>query len=182
MTVLYCPDRMELWGRRVLFLAGPDRFAPLWRAEAIDYLVPKIPDDVVICSPQRRDHNRLSPFTEEMKQEQMDWERDYLLAALPKRYPVYASTPGGVWLFWLPLRVVDTCGRNYGQRTGHELGLSAALAHFAGLQVVVGAEKGYHGLASTMHTYAWFGQGRGPQQVETSLQATCDAAVSMLML
>ncbi|MEM9337033.1 MAG: hypothetical protein AAGA35_04225 [Patescibacteria group bacterium] len=173
MSVLYCPDQVDLRGRRVLFLAGPNRHSPLWRARGIDYLLPKIPPDVVICSPERLDDRKCGPYSAQQKIEQMNWERDHLLAALPK-----VDMQAGVWLFWLPHpeQVVPT-GRNYGQRTCHELGISAALIP-QGLQVAIGAETGYPGLQSTMHTYEWFGE--SAPKLHSSLKEVCDEALRLL--
>ena len=169
MGVLCCPDRTDLTNKKLLFLAGPNRFAPSWRfAEAVPYLVSRVPDDVLICSPARRDDRDAGPYSDTKKLEQMDWERDHLLAA----------ARAGVWLFWLPLRESETYGHNYGQRTGHELALSATLRATAGLKMVIGAEDGYPGLASTLHTYEWFADSAPP--LHSSLIETCNAALALL--
>ena len=68
-TVIYCPSRTDLAGKRVLFLAGPSRFAPLWRIEAITYLLRRLKEDVVIASPQRLDDMTSGPYLPQKKKE-----------------------------------------------------------------------------------------------------------------
>lgn len=169
--VLCCPERRRLFDESLIFLAGPNRWAPPWRKAAVAYLLPRVPEKTIILSPERRDDASQGRYSKTKKEEQMNWEQDHLMAARA------VLVRKAVWLFWLPLQVEDSGSHNYGQRTQAELGIAAALQKWP-LKIAIGAETGYPGLQSSMHTFEWFSA--TPPPLRVTLQETCNDALELL--
>jgi hypothetical protein len=170
-NVVICPKRVTLATQRSIFLAGPDRFTARWRDTAIEYLSPRVPDDVLIFSPQRAEENSHMRFDDAMALTQSRWEEDHL---------DYVRDHAGICLFWLPLRTMNTNGHNYGQRTNFELGLASAFMEMGLIRIVIGAENGYHGIRSTMYTLTRRAPSTTPVTLHTTLKDTCEEALRIL--
>lgn len=137
------PQMVEISGP-LIFLAGPIQGAPLWHDEAIS-VIRRMDKAVHIASPCRRRLRRLTApvesavaritkeFSDEMYNEQVDWETHYLNRA----------AENGAILFWLAKEHRHICSRAYAQTSRFELGEWKERSKWIDVRLVVGIEKGF---------------------------------------
>lgn len=130
-TVLIAPQRLETYDKPVVFLAGPIQGAADWQSEAIK----KLGDlDIIIANP-RRGLKLKGDFTQEMYNEQVDWETEHLNIAGKK----------GIVTFWLANEYEKHTGRAYGQTTRFEFGEWKVKHQVYGTKVIVGIDNQFSG-------------------------------------
>jgi len=113
----------------LIFLAGPIQGAPDWHSKAIK-IIKSIDENIQIASPKRKKVS--SNFTNEMYNEQVNWETHYLNRA----------SKNGVILFWLAKEKDHICERAYAQTSRFEL---AEWYNKSKHNIIVGIEKGFSG-------------------------------------
>lgn len=129
--VIVPPHSIDLGKLPLVFLAGPIQGAAGWQQEAIAYINSARPD-FWIANP-RRDIPDGGDFTEDMYNEQVDWETLHLRHA-----GAY-----GVVLFWLAREARHLCHRAYAQTTRFELAEWKERHCRDGAKLVVGIEQGF---------------------------------------
>jgi hypothetical protein len=129
LTVI-SPDRNDAEGP-MIFLAGPIQGAADWQSGTVRS-IREASGAVHIASPRRSD-KELGEFSDDMYNEQVDWEHHYLARAMRH----------GVIMFWLAREAEHVCDRVYAQTTRFELGEVVALHRTFGVHVVIGFDEGF---------------------------------------
>jgi hypothetical protein len=161
---VFPPDHPECEGP-LIFLAGPIQSATDWQSKAVDILNAIAPD-IHVASP-RRNVNFEGEFSKDMYNEQVDWETFHLRRAAKE----------GVVLFWLAKEDDHACHRAYAQTSRFEIGEWKERHCRDGSKLVVGIEEGFTG---ARYIRRRFSQDCPEVQICDSLQATCEAAVSLI--
>ncbi len=171
------PEAVEISGP-LIFLAGPIQGAPLWHDEAI-LIIQKLDERVHVASPCRRKLKRsafsasqslLRPsheFTNEMYNEQVDWETRYLTRA----------AEDGAIIFWLAKEHRHICARAYAQTTRFELGKWTERSRWMKAKLVVGIEKGF---TNERYLRRVLAQECPDIPITDTLEATCNAAIQLI--
>jgi len=119
----------------VIFLAGPITSAPNWQETAIKYLLSN-KSDIVVASPRRQTREgKPLDFTDEMFDEQVDWETYYLNKA----------AKNGTILFWLAKEAIPHPQRSYAQTTRFELAEWKTKYQQQKFNLCLGIENGFTG-------------------------------------
>jgi hypothetical protein len=175
--VFDAPQVVEISGP-LIFLAGPIQGAPLWHDEAIS-LIQKMDDSIHIASPCRRKLKRLTAlverltahlsqeFTDEMYNEQVDWETHYL----------NRCAEDGVVLFWLAKEHRHICTRAYAQTTRFELGEWKERSKWTKTRLVVGIEKGF---TNERYLRRRLTQDCPTVPILDTLESTCSSAIKLV--
>jgi hypothetical protein len=158
---IFPPDKPPIAGP-VIFLAGPIQSAEDWQRHAVRILN-EIAPEVHVASP-RRNINFEGEFSEEMYNEQVDWETFHLRRAGKE----------GVVLFWLAKEDDHVCHRAYGQTSRFEIGEWKERHCRDGSKLVIGIEPGFTG---ARYIKRRFSQDCPDIPVCDSLEETCREAV-----
>ena len=160
-SILIAPEYENVEGP-LIFLAGPIQGAYNWQEQAIS-LINSLDSEMNIASPRRRIKHE-GEFTENMYNEQVDWETHYLNRAAEK----------GAVMFWLAKESEHVCHRAYAQTSRFELAEWKVLHQIYHSKMVVGIEEGFTG-----HRYIEkrFSQDCPEVPVLSSLEETCTKAV-----
>ncbi|MBT4539747.1 hypothetical protein HOI26_03750 [Candidatus Woesearchaeota archaeon] len=163
--ILLPPNYDTLEGPLV-FLAGPIQGAYNWQNDAIKTIQDLAPE-LNIASP-RKNIIKKGKFTQEMYNEQVDWET----------YHLKKAGEDGVILFWLAKESEHISRRAYAQTSRAELFEWKVKHERDGTNLVVGIEDGFSG--------AKYIQRRFPQDcpeipICSTLEDTCLKAVNYLL-
>jgi hypothetical protein len=133
MTLITPPTYLSSIDAPIIFLAGPIQGAANWQSEATT-LIEKIAPQMIVASPRRLKSTR-GDFTQEMYNEQVDWET----------YHLRQAGKSGAILFWLAKEFEHRCDRAYAQTTRFELAEWKMRHERNNAKVVVGIEPGFTG-------------------------------------
>lgn len=152
----------------VIFLAGPIQGARRWQDDAIEYILENS-DGINVASPRRPldRKKRKGPFTDEMYNEQVDWETHHLQEA----------GKNGVVLFWLANEKEHMCERAYAQTSRFELAEWKMKHEKDGSQLVVGIEDDFTGARYIRRRMS---QDCPEVQILDNLEKTCQAAIDLI--
>ncbi|MFH1637656.1 MAG: hypothetical protein ABIB71_04505 [Candidatus Woesearchaeota archaeon] len=131
--VIRPPKYLSPIGSPLIFLAGPIQGAKNWQDKAIK-LIHNIDPDLYIACP-RRNRRKKGKFTQEMYNEQVDWETFHLAE----------SGEDGTVLFWLAKEHEHTCRRAYAQTSRFELSEWKMKHQIYASKLVIGIEDGFTG-------------------------------------
>lgn len=162
--IIVAPEYRTIEGP-LIFLAGPIQGAPRWQDAAAN-IIGAYNDRVMIASPRRPLLKSESQFTQEMYNEQVDWETFHLRRA----------SENGAILFWLAKEAEHTCERAYGQTTRFELAEWKVHHEVEGVNLVVGIEEGFTGARYIRRRIS---QDCIEIPVLSSLEETCRKAVDL---
>lgn len=163
--IIISPSRLQVDGP-LIFLAGPIQGAPDWQSDAIALLGKMT--DAHIASP-RRSTLTVDDFGEDMYNEQVDWEHDYLDRA----------AKNGAIMFWLAKEAQHRCDRAYAQTSRFELGETVTLHRLKGVKIAVGIEKGFSGARYFIKT---IGKKAPDIPICATLRETCEKTAELLIL
>lgn len=158
------PDRPSVEGP-IVFLAGPIQGAPDWQSEAYRWIQFFYPG-IVVASPRRPDPRIKGEFSDQVYNEQVDWETYYLRRA----------AHCGAVLFWLAKEERHVCTRAYAQTTRFELGEWKERASRDGAHLVVGIDDGFTNVRYIARRLA---QDCPKVPIVRSLEEACRRAVSL---
>ena len=136
--VLIAPTYDNIEGP-LIFLAGPIQGAYEWQDQAVQ-IIHSLDSKLNIANPRRKTRAK-GEFTQDMYNEQVDWETHYLRRA----------GEHGVVMFWLakefeePLKVEGVPRRAYAQTSRFELAEWKVRHERDGSNLVVGVEEGFTG-------------------------------------
>jgi len=133
LKLILPPNYLDSIDAPLIFLAGPIQGADNWQKEAIQ-IIQSIAPELYIASP-RRPLTTKGEFTQDMYNEQVDWET----------YHLRKAGENGVIMFWLAKEFEHICDRAYAQTTRFELAEWKMRHERDGSELVVGIEKGYTG-------------------------------------
>jgi len=162
---IIAPEYTDVEGP-LIFLAGPIMGAYNWQKEAIAIIQKNAPE-INIASPRRdlaKDCMPDGDFSEEIYNEQVDWETHYLQRA----------GKDGMVLFWLAKEFKHACERAYAQTTRAELFEWKVYHQVYGAKLAVGIEEGFTG---ARYIKRRFSQDCPDIPVCNSLEETCMKAI-----
>ncbi len=165
--MIHVPPKYKDIEGPLIFLAGPIQGAPDWQSEAIAHFK-EIDPKLHIASPRRPRLGDPGEFTDNLYNEQVDWEHHHLATAVSY----------GVVMFWLAAEVERHPGRAYAQTTRFELGEAVALNYLKGAPLVVGIEEGFSGARYIRRTLA----AKTKVKPIINLRDTCEAAAVQAQL
>lgn len=163
------PHYLETLPDKMIFLAGPIQSAEDWQESArrtIHLMAPNI----CVASPRRlnAENYKNKDFTDEMFNEQVDWETYHLKRA--------ADT--GVILFWLAKEHRHLCDRAYAQTTRFELAEWKTKHETSRCNIALGIEDEFTG---SRYIKRRFMQDCPNVPVLNNLEETCMAAVRLAL-
>lgn len=163
------PNYLETLPDKMIFLAGPIQSAEDWQETArrtIHLMAPNI----YVASPRRleADNYKNKDFTEEMFNEQVDWETYHLRKAADK----------GAILFWLAKEYRHLCDRAYAQTTRFELAEWKINHENTKCNLVLGIEDEFTG---SRYIKRRFMQDCPDVPISSSLEDACMAAVVLTL-
>ncbi len=131
----------------LFFLAGPIRGGGDWQALMVDHILGRESSAFITCPSRWDEKHRLAhhfhqPFTQ-ADNRQLVWERHYL-----KQAGLEPNVPGCV-IFWLGLESTEQPHPGpepYAMDTRREIGKFTAFAEMMNVRMVVGGNRGFHGL------------------------------------
>ncbi len=131
----------------LLFLAGPIRGGGDWQSRMAELALSKEPSAHIACPSRWNSDHRLvrhfhQPFTT-AENRQLVWERHYLRQA-----GIEPGIPGCI-IFWLGLESTTQPHPGpepYAMDTRREIGKFTAYAEMMNVRMVIGGERGFHGL------------------------------------
>lgn len=164
---LFTPPHYIAGHAPIIFLAGPIQGTTDWQKEAIAYITEFNPD-IDIASP-RRDIQFKKDFTNELYNEQVDWETFHLRLA----------GKHGVVLFWLAKECTHSCERAYAQTTRFELAEWKMHHEKDGAKLVIGIDEGFTG---ARYIRRRLNQDCPNIPLCSTLKETCEKAVEILGL
>lgn len=130
--IIIPPKHCDVTGP-LIFLAGPVQGSERWQEKAIK-IIHSIDSSVHIASPRRKiDKDRT--FTDDMYNEQVDWETFY----------INRSAKNGAIIFWLAEEKLHDCSRSFAQTTRFEIGEWKVNHKISGCKISVGIEEGFTG-------------------------------------
>ncbi|MEI6266404.1 MAG: nucleoside 2-deoxyribosyltransferase domain-containing protein [bacterium] len=161
--IIIPPEKREVEGP-MIFLAGPIKGSERWQEVAMEY-IHEIDPNIYLASP-RRVLDRQKDFTQEMYNEQVDWETEYLNRCARE----------GAIIFWLASEKEHYCERPFAQTTRFELAEWKVKHENTGANLVIGIEDGF-----TNHRYIKrrFSQDCPEVPFFTDLKSTCLKAVEL---
>jgi len=159
------PNYLKTIDAPIIFLAGPIQGAYDWQKEAIQLISSKAPE-LYLASPRRQIKTK-GEFTQEMYNEQVDWET----------YHLRKAGKNGVILFWLAKEFEHRCDRAYAQTTRFELAEWKMRHERDKSKIVVGIEEGYTG---SKYIVRRFSQDCPDVPLTNTLEDTCDNAIRLL--
>jgi len=160
---LVAPTYEKLEGS-LIFLAGPIQGARLWQDDAIRIINNKAPE-INIANP-RRSETYDGEFTEEMYNQQVDWETFHLRKSGKK----------GVVLFFLSKEHKRIAERAYAQTSRFELGEHVVYHQWKGINLVVGIEEGF---TNRRYILRRISQDCPKVPVCDTLEQTCEEAIRL---
>jgi len=159
------PTYLNQIDKPLIFLAGPIQGADDWQKEATK-IIHSTASELYIASPRRHIQTK-GEFTQDMYNEQVDWET----------YHLRKAGENGVVLFWLAKEFEHRCGRAYAQTTRFELGEWKMRHETDGSKIVVGIERGFTG---SKYVIRRFSQDCPEVPICHSLEDTCRKAINIL--
>jgi len=165
MKLILPPAYLRQVDAPLIFLAGPIQGTYDWQKDAINIIQNSAPE-VYIASP-RKQIDLGGEFTQELYNEQVDWET----------YHLRKAGETGVILFWLAREAEHRCDRAYAQTTRFELAEWKMRHERDGSKIVVGIETGYTG---SKYILRRFSQDCPEIPILHSLEDTCREAISVL--
>ncbi|MBN2052526.1 hypothetical protein JW756_03410 [Candidatus Woesearchaeota archaeon] len=168
--LITAPDYIIQINAPLIFLAGPIQGAERWQDRAIE-IIQRNARELYIANPRRpiSDKTKKKDFTQEMYDEQVDWERYYLKKACNN----------GVILFWMAKEKEHDCKRAYAQTTRQEFGEHKQLHQLLGVRIAVGIEEGYTGARYVRKTL----KDDCPEiKIYSTLEDTCNEAIRLARL
>lgn len=131
----------------LFFLAGPIRGGGDWQSYMAEHIMSREPSAHIACPSRWDSTHRLAshfhqPFTQ-ADNRQLVWERNYLAGA-----GLLPNVPGCV-IFWLGLESVahpHPGPEPYAMDTRRELGKFTAFVEMMNVRMVIGGNRGFHGL------------------------------------
>jgi len=165
MNLILPPTYLERIDAPLIFLAGPIQGAYDWQSNAIK-IIQSIDSELYVASP-RRQIKPVGEFTEEMYNEQVDWET----------YHLKKAGENGVVLFWLAKEFEHRCDRPYAHTTGKELFEWKVLHEVYGYKIALGMEEGFVG---NRYINRRFSQDCPEIPILHSLEDTCKEAIRLL--
>jgi hypothetical protein len=131
----------------LLFLAGPIRGSGDWQADMAETILELEPSVLIACPSRWEGEHRLAahfhqPFSQ-ADNRQLVWERHYL-----KQAGLDTGVPGCI-IFWLGLESTTNPHPGpepYAMDTRREIGKFTAFAEMMPVRLVVGGNRGFHGL------------------------------------
>ncbi len=148
---IYLPKQIEPLTPTVdsplFFLAGPIRGGGDWQSHMAVCILDREPSALIACpsrwgSNHRLAHHFYRPYSQ-ANNRQLVWERHYL-----KQAGLEPNVPGCI-IFWLGLestRDPHPGPQPYAMDTRRELGKFTAFAEMMNVRMVVGGNRGFHGL------------------------------------
>jgi hypothetical protein len=158
------PNYLKQIDAPIIFLAGPIQGAEDWQNDAIRFIHSNAPE-LYIASP-RRPIKTKGEFTQEIYNEQVDWET----------YHLRETGENGVVLFWLAKEFEHRCDRAYAQTTRFELAEWKMLHERDGSKLVLGIEDGFVG---SRYIIRRFSQDCPEVPILHSLEDTCREAIKL---
>jgi len=160
------PNYLKIIDAPLIFLAGPIQGADDWQKVAIE-IINSIAPELYIASP-RRQIRTTGDFTQEMYNEQVDWET----------YHLRKAADNGVVLFWLAKEFEHKCDRAYAQTTRFELAEWKMRHERDGSKIIVGIEDGYTG---SKYVVRRFSQDCPEVPILHTLEDTCKEAINAIL-
>ena len=162
--ILIAPEYKTIYGP-LIFLAGPIQGAYVWHEQAID-TIQSLDNRINIASPRRRAKHE-GEFTQDMYNEQVDWETHHLRRAGKE----------GAVLFWLAKEHEHVCYRAYAQTSRFELAEWKMRHERDKINLVVGIEEGFTGYRYIRRR---FSQDCPDVPILSTLEETCEKAVELV--
>jgi len=163
--IIIAPNVITIKRASLIFLAGPIQGAGEWHKEAIE-IIHSINTEIYVASPKRQ-KRRSGDFTEEMYNEQVDWETTYLKRA----------ASNGTILFWLAKEEMHSCDRAFAQTSRFELAEWKSRYEVYDTHLVVGIEEGFPG---ARYIRRRFSQDCPKITIHSSLEETCKDAIKLI--
>jgi len=131
----------------LFFLAGPIRGGGDWQSDMTEHIIIREPSAHIACPSRWNDEHRLAryfhqPFSQ-ADNRQLVWERRYL-----NQSGLWPGVPGCV-IFWLSKESTThphPGPEPYAMDTRRELGKFTAYAEMRNVRMVIGGDRGFHGL------------------------------------
>lgn len=131
----------------LFFLAGPIRGGGDWQSHMAEHIMSRVPSALIACPSRWDNTHRLAqhfykPFSQ-ADNRQLVWERHYL-----KQAGLEEGIPGCV-IFWLGLESTKhphPGPEPYAMDTRREIGKFTTYAETINVRMVVGGNRGFHGL------------------------------------
>ncbi|MBS3090981.1 hypothetical protein J4217_00855 [Candidatus Pacearchaeota archaeon] len=167
MTKILIASKYEKVEGSLIFLAGSIQGAKNWQEEAIKIISELKNLKINVASP-RRNVSVEGDFTDEMYNEQVDWETFHLRRAAKK----------GVIMFWLAKESEHFHNRAYAQTSRFELAEWKVRHAKENVKLVIGIEKGFTG---ARYIRRRFSQDCPDVPILDSLTETCKKAVELAL-
>lgn len=161
---LIIPPAYEEINGPIIFLAGPIQSAERWQDEAIKIIHEN--SDIAIASPRRLGEFE-GDFSQEMYNEQVDWETFHLRKA----------GSNGAIIFWLAKEAKHKCDRAFAQTTRFELAEWKVRHERDNVNLVIGIEDGF---TNARYIRRRFSQDCPKVKICSTLEKTCLEAIKLL--